>query len=357
MLGRLFKRDAGPFRLRIEGREGTVQVPPRTTLLQAALDEGVAFPHSCRAGGCATCKCRLVEGKVRELTDKSYLLSAEELRGNYILACQSIPRSDVTVAVQLNTDASEVKRVDGRVAGTRRLTHDILEVTLALDEPMPYRAGQYADLAVPGRIAVPRPYSFAGPAAAGETGRPVFHVRLLPGGELSGWLDAADRTGEGITLEGPYGDFWLRDSAAPMLCVAGGTGMAPLKALLEQALKEGVRRDVVYLFGARTQRDLYCLDEIAGLAEAWPAGFRFLPVLSEEPVDSDWRGLRGLVTDHLADAELGVAGRHAYLCGPPPMLDAAIETLRRLGVAERDIHFDKFLDRSPPAGGRVSPPA
>jgi len=346
MFGNLFKRDSGPFRLRIEGHEGAIEVPPKTTLLKAALDQGVPFPHSCRAGGCATCKCRLVEGKVKELTDKSYLLSAEELRDSYILACQSIPRSDVTVAVQLSPEAAEVKFVAGRVAGFRRLTHDILEVTLTLDEPMPYRAGQYADLSVPGRVSAPRSYSFAQPPARGEAARVVFHVRLLPGGELSGWLDAADRTGEEIALEGPYGDFWLRDGAAPLLCVAGGTGMAPLKALLKQAGKDRVRRDVVYLFGARTQRDLYCLDDMSRLAETWPAGFRFIPVLSEEPADSGWSGRRGLVTDHLDDAGLAVADREAYLCGPPPMLDAAIEALRGLGVAERDIHFDKFLDRS-----------
>lgn len=346
MFSKLFKRNHGPFRLRIDGRTELVDVPPKTTLLKAALDAGLPFPHSCRAGGCASCKCRLLDGKVKELTDKSYLLSAEELRSNYILACQSIPKSDVTVAVELGEPSPAVAAITGRIAATRRLTHDIMELTLGLDAPLPYRAGQYADLSVPGQIDAPRSYSFAQPPDSERPDRVVFHVRLLPDGEFSRWLDAGDRTGVAIKLEGPFGDFWLRESDAPLLCIAGGTGMAPVKALLEQALRDSVRRDVLYLFGARSQRDLYCLDEMTRLAEAWPAKFEFVPILSEEPADSDWQGRRGFVTDHLGDEELAVTGRHAYMCGPPPMLDAAIQALAKFGIADGDIHFDKFLDRS-----------
>ena len=122
--------------------------------------------------------------------------------------------------------------------------------------------------------------------------------------------------------------------------------MAPIKALLEQALRDGARRDVVYLFGARTQHDLYCLDEMAALERRWPADFRFVPVLSEESPTSDWEGRRGLVTEYLTESALEVASRHIYMCGPTPMLDAALGILAELGVAHDHIHFDKFLDRS-----------
>lgn len=355
MLSRLFKSPTDSFKLSIEQCSTVVNVPSKTTLLQAALDAGIPFPHSCRAGACGTCKCRLVEGKVRELTDKTYLLSAEELHANYILACQAIPKSDVRVIVD-NIDLSAsakaavhpLIRTSVRIAAIRRLTHDILELTIELDEPLRYTAGQYADLSVPGEIDEPRSFSFATPPEPAGVRRIVFHVRLLPGGQLSGWLAHADRLGTSVQLEGPYGDFWLRKSDAPILCLAGGTGMAPIKALLEQALRDGVCRDVVYLFGARTQRDLYSVEEMNALARAWPTGFRFVPVLSEEPANSGWSGRRGMVTEHLNDVAFNVPTRHAYMCGPPPMLDAALGILARLGVPQQRIHFDKFLDRSHP---------
>lgn len=344
MFDKLFNRQKGPLQLHIEGREDFVEIPPKTTILKAALDAGLPFPHSCRAGGCASCKCRLVSGKVKELTDKSYLLSAEELRSNFILACQSIPRSDVTIAVELGADSTKLTATEGRIARTRYLTHDIMEVTLALKEAMSYRAGQYADLSVPGAVSSPRSYSFARAPHSEQLTEAVFHVRLIPGGELSGWLAGSDRSGETVRLEGPFGDFWLREGNEGLLCLAGGTGMAPLKALLEQALEDRVQRDVLYLFGARSQRDLYCLEEMERFAEAWPASFQFIPVLSEEPENSGWQGRRGLVTEHLAEFDL--AGRHAYMCGPPPMLDAAMECLKTAGLSASNIHFDKFLDRS-----------
>ncbi len=353
MLSSLFKRRKVPYTLRIEGRAEPVPVPPRTTLLQAALDSGIAFPHSCRAGGCGTCRCRLLEGRVRELTDKSYLLSAEELQQNYILACQSLPRSDVRVRVpdlDLSAEAAAtvhpVVRTGGRIVAARRATHDILELELELEQPMPYTAGQYADLTIPHVLESPRSFSFAQAMDEDHPHRLLFHVRLLPDGAMSAWLGGGDRMGAKLRIDGPHGDFWLRPGRAPLLCLAGSTGMAPIKAMLEQALRDGVRRDVVYLFGARTRADLYCTEEIAALARRWPAPFRFFPVLSEEPAESGWEGRRGLVTEHLTDPGLGLTQRHAYMCGPPPMLDAALGILAELGVPHEHIHYDKFLDRS-----------
>jgi len=149
-----------------------------------------------------------------------------------------------------------------------------------------------------------------------------------------------------VELRGPFGDFRLRSGAAPMVCVAGGSGMAPIKALLEQAVADGAQRDCTYLFGARTQNDLYCQDDMAQIASQWKGTFRFIPVLSNEPEDSDWTGPRGLVTEFLSREVADLATCHAYMCGPPPMLDAAIEVLKQAGISADHIHFDKFLDKS-----------
>ncbi|HJO35704.1 MAG TPA: 2Fe-2S iron-sulfur cluster binding domain-containing protein [Gammaproteobacteria bacterium] len=349
MFGKLFKRDNGPFKLRIEGVAEPIEVDNKTFLLTAALDAGIPIPYSCRVGGCGTCKVRLLDGKVKEYTDKTYLLTPEQLQQNYILSCQAVARSDLSIAVDdLDLTASAEERItrSGRISAVAPLTHDILQLTIELDGPLSYRAGQYADLTVPGVIAEHRSYSFAGRPEPGGNRRVVFHVRKVLGGAFTEWLHGGAREGTELTVAGPGGDFWLRPNDAPMLCVAGGSGMAPLKALLEQAVVEGVQRDCTYLYGARTQQDLYCEAEMAQIAEQWQGRFEFVPVLSEEPEDSDWPGRRGLVTAFLQEGGRNLSEYHAYMCGPPPMLDAAIAELQAQGIGPANIHFDKFLDKS-----------
>lgn len=337
-------------------------------LLKAALDAGLDWPHDCRVGSCGTCRCRLLEGKVKELSDFSYVLDGEQLDNGVILACQSQLRSDVLIEVELGAGIeapAAIATVEGVLDRTRMLTHDIMELTIKLAhafphaaEPgqgAPYRAGQYADLLFPG-AALPRSYSFARAPENEADEELTFFVRKVPGGELTGWLFGEDRSGSPVTVSGPYGSFWLRDGSGPIICIAGGSGMSSIKALLEHAGNAGCQRDVVYLFGARTQQDLYCLEEMKALAARWDSGhsMRFIPVLSEEPQDSDWQGERGLVTELISRQELDWARTQAYLCGPPPMIDAAISVLREQDVAEADIHFDKFLDASSMPGGRKS---
>jgi toluene methyl-monooxygenase electron transfer component len=172
-------------------------------------------------------------------------------------------------------------------------------------------------------------------------------VRLVTDGELSGWLASTDRVGESINVDGPYGIFRMRETDVPVLCIAGGSGMAPIKAMIEQAIAEGRCRPVVYLYGGRTQADLYDSALIKALTTDWSAPIRFIPVLCEEPTGSPWQGARGFVTDFINTIDdFNLAGCQAYLCGPPMMIDAALPILSNAGVRGRDIYFDKFTDRS-----------
>lgn len=342
MLGFLFgkKSNAAPATARINGQAITLQ--PKETLLQAALREGIDFPHSCRVGGCATCKCKLVSGQVKELTETGYILSEAELDQGYILACQAVPKGDVSIEVDLSAQKAR-QQVSGRVLRQDKLTHDITALTVRLEAPLLWKAGQYAQLSVASLPGVVRSYSFADPVLPEGTAR--FFVREVPGGEFSTHVNRASLVGQAVTVDGPLGDFWLRpDAKAPLLMIAGGSGLAPVLAILKDALAQGVQRPVTLLFGARTQRDLYALDEIDALNRLSVAGLRFVPVLSEEPADSDWRGARGLVTQALTEASQGlvVPGCHAYLCGPPPMIDAALPLLMQQGVAREHIHADRF---------------
>ncbi len=351
----LFARK-GPFDAQVKSAGKVVTVQAGENLLKAALAAGIAWPHSCRVGSCGTCRARLVSGKIKPLVDFSYTLEDADLDAGMILACQTCLRSDIEVDVELEADAlatAAAAQVSGVISGYRHLTHDIVELRLQFEQPLPgYLAGQYAELLVPGITKEPRNYSFArapdneGPRSA------TFFIRQVPGGALTTWLLADDRSGTPVSVNGPFGTFYLREAEAPVLCVAGGSGLAPIKALLEQMAANGFRREVVFLFGARTQADLYCLEEMAEYERQSEGRLRFLPVLSAESEDSDWTGARGNCTDLITEWVPDAARYHAYLCGPPPMVDAALDVLKSTGVDSHHIHYDKFLDASHVRGGR-----
>lgn len=341
----LFK-SSKPKLVQIDGVDSPIEVSGKETILTAALKQGIRFPHNCRVGGCAACKCQLTSGKVKELTESAYILDQQDLENGYILACQSVPKTNLTIRVDNLINSGEsipVKKLAGQVVGQTRLTHDIVALDILLDEPIRYAAGQYAQITVPNEIDDARSYSFAcAPSTTGEA-MVKFYIRAVPDGQMSNWAQG-DINGCDVEVEGPYGDFYLRESDQPILCIAGGSGLAPVKALLEDALAYKNPRPVVFLFGARTQQDLYCMDQIQSIATQWAGDFTFIPVLSEEPTDSAWKGARGLVTDLLEQYVLPNA--QAYMCGPPPMLDAAEEKLQQLGVTPEQIFSDKFLDKS-----------
>lgn len=317
----------------------------RKVILNSALSAGLGFPHNCRVGSCTQCKCKLKSGKVRELTDSSYVLSAEDLKAGMILACQSIPETDLEIEVELTSGGDRLVETRGTIVGQKDLTHDIVELRVALDDPMPFKAGQYAEIRLE-EFSLSRNYSFAMAPKGQEAGELVFHVRKVPGGKFTEWLFAANRQETRLSMSGPFGDFYLRpaegEKPAPIVCVAGGSGMAPILSLLEQAKWAGETRDAVYLFGARTQSDLYAEEEIGRIQQGWRGSLNFKQVLSEEPENSSWSGARGYVTDELDKLELDWPEVQAYLCGPPAMIDAAIAKFSRLGVKPENIRYDKF---------------
>ncbi len=353
MLKRLFGKSAKTHTVQVEPFGATLTVGAKETVLMAALKAGLPYPFECQVGSCASCKSRLLEGDIKPLTDFAYVLEMDEINDGYILACQSLAKSDLKIRVDSVEDGFEpipVVTTQGTVSGVCNLTHDIFEVRITLDTPMDYRAGQYANLWVPG-FEEPRSYSFAAAPDPGGMSETTFHIRLVPGGEVSGWLEAGSAPGAQVKLEGPHGVFWLRPADAPILCIAGGSGMAPIKAILEQAARDNCRRPVRYLFGARTQADLYGGDDMQTLADTWSGDFSFSPILSEEPEDSEWPGARGMVTEGIGLLQgVELAKCHAYLCGPPPMIEAALPLLKDAGIHPRHILFDKFTDRSHTAG-------
>ena len=324
----------------------------KETILTAALRKNIDFPHSCRVGGCGRCKCKLLSGTVKELTEKAYLLTKEEINDGYILGCQSIPKNNVVIELPINKLAKQ--RATGTIAEQRQLTKDIFEISIELESAIEYRPGQYS-MVKPLTASFPaRAYSFAHALVSSNAGSGInnqaecrhvsFFVRAIPNGNLSHWLVAPDSLNQKVELSGGQGQFYLRASHEPLTCIAGGSGLAPIIALLEQALSQTQSRPVVLLFGARKQLDLYYLKEIEQLASQWPVEFKFIPVLSDEPQESDWAGKRGLVTDFLTEHVSKTS--EAYLCGPPQMIDTAVELLETQGVDRAKIFFDKFSDQT-----------
>jgi len=353
MLSSLFGKKPSSHVVRLTPANVEFRTEPKQTLLQAALNQGIAFPHDCRAGGCATCKCRLVRGKVKELTDKSYLLSAEELRENYVLACQSVPQGDVEVEVQLWEAGAlaDTQQSAACITHMTPVTDDIVHLTVEFEHALSFTPGQYCELSArEGSAAgVTRRYSFANvPESCGTSRRGEFFIRRVPGGRFTEWLANEAQPGDALDVAAPHGDFVLRESAGPILCIAGGSGLAPVLSMLRGALLSLPKpREVTLIFGARRRQDLYMLDAIEALRREWPTRFDFVPVLADEPAGSAWSGRRGLIGEHLPGV-LGstAAAQQAYLCGPPGMIDSCTGVLREAGVPETAIFFDKFLDQS-----------
>lgn len=340
MLSLFKKKDKPTFDAYIQSMDKTVSVKHRQTLLEAALEAGLDYPFSCGAGSCTTCKTKLIQGEYKDLSDMSLVLTEDDMKKGYILACQAIPKSDLIVTLE----PDESKEFSGEVSGYRKLTHDIVEVKIKLGEKMRYTAGQYADLAVSG-VKGSRSYSFASaPGAGGGNVEVTFHLRLVPGGEMTTWFHEKDRTGEKVKLRGPRGTFGWREQKSNLLCIAGGSGMAPIKGMLEDAAQKKMTKRIVYLFGARTNADLYALEDMDKLAQQLK--LEFVPVLSHEDAGSSWKGARGFVTEFIDKQSLDFADTAAFLCGPPPMIDAAIAKLNELGIGNQDIFFDKFTDKS-----------
>lgn len=317
-------------------------------LLKSALDQGMDYPHNCRVGVCGQCKTRLISGDVTPMVDLALSpLTNEEINEGYFLACQGKVRGDIEIEVKLGQHQPiPEQQVSGKVSLWRRLPGEVIELRIALDTPFFYEAGQYGFLAESGSF-VRRCFSFtdAPPAdpnvGANEVG---FLIKRLPGGEFSEWIFERDRTGTKMWLHGPYGIMGNDDIDADGLCIAGGTGLAPVLSIVEQRLSASATAVFTVVFGVQKQQDLFALDKLHALSEASPGRLQVVPVLSHEPVDSSWPGARGLVTAPLDD-KLGVdySNVSSFICGSLPMVEAVERRLLELGAQAERIHADKFI--------------
>jgi propane monooxygenase reductase component len=305
------------------------------SVLDAAFRHGYNLVYGCREGQCSACKAYLLEGEVVLKPYSTFALSESEESNGYTLMCRAMPEEDLVIEL-LHFDPDNYRLEnpirDGRatVTAVDALTHDIRRVELEVTEPRDFSfvPGQYVDLWVPGSDAR-RSFSMAN--LPGD-GRIELIVKRYPGGRFSGLLDGALAPGDELCFTGPYGAFHLRDTGRPILMVAGGSGMAPVLSLLRTLAADRSGRMVRFFYGARTDADLFHLDVVEELGAQLP-DFGFVPVTG--------RFVHEAVGEYLEAGEM--TDLEAYMCGPPPMIEAMEELLTDgHGVDDDRIFHDKF---------------
>jgi propane monooxygenase reductase component len=304
------------------------------TVLDAAFRQGYNLAYGCREGQCSACKCYLLSGEIDLERYSNFALSDTERGNGYALMCRARPESDVVIEL-LHYDPDNyrlenaIRDGTATVSAVAELTHDIVGLTLTVEEPADFSwlPGQYLDLHVPGDQDPPAKRSFSIASLPGSNTVELM-IKRYPGGRLSGLLGEEIDAGTQLRFTGPYGAFHLRRSERPILMIAGGSGLAPVLGVLRQLAEEGCARPVRFFYGAREERDLFALDEIAALSERL-TDFRFVTVTG--------RFVHEAVDEQLDEAECDV-----YMCGPPPMLEAAEAMLSRHGVDPARVFQDKF---------------
>ncbi|MGQ0845971.1 MAG: 2Fe-2S iron-sulfur cluster-binding protein [Sporichthyaceae bacterium] len=302
------------------------------TVLAGALRNNLLLRYGCQYGGCGTCKVRLVDGDVEE-PGSSFALTTQDREEDLILACASVPLEDCVLDVEPNGVSEEQfhsgdtsKPYETVVESVEYLTADIAGVRLRIvGDRMPFVAGQFVNVEIPGTALV-RTFSLANAPAADDVVELI--VKLYPDGAFSHFLRETAAPGTPVRVHGPYGQLRIRLSHRPVLMIAGGSGLAPILSLLRDCADRGFDRPITFFFGARSEADLYLQDEIAAVGARLPE-FAFHPVTD------------GFVTDAIT-AWSPTLAHDVYLCGPPPMISAAVPLLTGAGVRPRNVYFDAF---------------
>ena len=328
-----------------DGAETQLKVRPGETILDAGLREGLPLPYECRNGGCGVCLCTIEHGAV---TLRPYQLSAlpDAVREqSKALMCCAIPKGDIVIDVE-GLDHGGVgapKLHAGQVVGMERMAEDVMRLMIALPEgeAVQFAAGQYINIVLDDGHR--RPFSFANPPH--ENALVELHVRRIPGGRFTTHVFEEMGLGDMVRFEGPLGSFTMNEGARPILFVAGATGFAPIKSIVEDAFHRGLNRPMRLYWGVRQRQDLYLLD----LAKQWEReheNFRVIPVLSDPQPQDKWRGRTGLVHEAMLEDFGDLVGYEVYVCGSLRMVEAAVPAMMAQGLSQSACFTDAFLPSS-----------
>jgi Na+-transporting NADH:ubiquinone oxidoreductase subunit F len=317
-----------------------INVSGDETLLNTLSLNKIFIPSAC--GGkatCGYCKCKVVEGGGPIKPTEEPFLSEKDREEGLRLSCQVKVRGNMEILIP--EELLNAKAYKAKVVEITPLTYDIKLVKFKLIEPeeMAFKPGQYAQIRVPG-IDIIRAYSIA--SNPSMTNLLEFIIRLVPKGQATTFVHMALEVGDILTITGPYGDFYLKeDSDKDIICIAGGSGKAPIRAILFYLKDRGMNRKVKYFFGAKTKKDLYYTDEFTELEKEY-ANFQYIPALSEPLPEDNWDGDVGLITDVVDRYCKDLQDSEAYLCGSPGMINACIKVLIKNNINMQNVYYDKF---------------
>ena len=337
------------FEITIKPSDHRFECEADETILAGAVRAGLLLPYGCRDGACASCKSRILSGDVDYGIHQASTLTDNEKTQGYVLPCVAKPRSNLTLECREVRRAGDIqiRKLPARIEKIELPAPEVAIVSLKLpaNERLQFLAGQYIDiLQKEGRR---RSFSLATPPH--NDGFLQLHVRHMPNGAFTEHLFADQPIKEIIRIEGPHGAFYLREqSDKPMIFVAGGTGFAPIKSVIEHAFHQRIVRTMVLYWGQRTKRDLY----LPELPLSWAANhpnFKYVPVLSEPLPDDEWTGRTGLVHQAVLDDYSDLSGHQVYACGAPVMVDAARRDFTQLRKLPPDEFFaDSFVSAVQP---------
>jgi CDP-4-dehydro-6-deoxyglucose reductase, E3 len=319
-----------PLQITIKPSEHSFACDDGETVLAAAMRADLMIPYGCRNGACGTCKGRILDGAVDYGAHQPGTLTEAEKAQGLALFCVAKPKTPLTIEVREVRRAGDIqiRKLPCRVEKIDKPAPDVAIVALKLpaNERLQYLAGQYIDLLLKDG----RRRSFSIATAPEDDALLELHIRHVPGGYFSGALFNEYKGREILRFEGPLGTFYLReDSDKPIILVAGGTGFAPIKAVIEHALRHDLQRPMVLYWGVRSSRDLY-LPDLPGTWQAKHPDFRFIPVLSDPLPEDRWSGRTGLVHKAVMTDFPDLSGYQVYACGGPAMIDAARHDFRTL---------------------------
>lgn len=336
--------DYGTCHIDINGGEKSLEVPGGMSVLSALSLHNIFIPSACGGGGsCGLCKLKITAGGGPVLATEEPHLSPVERKQNVRLSCQVKIRNDIRIEIPV--EYFRVRKYSARVEALTPLTHDIRLLRLNLLEPgtIDFTPGAYIQLEAPAYGSNPDPVYRAYSVASDPEDHAHIEliIRLVPKGICTTWVFEHLKVGDMVNLNGPHGEFRLQDTGAEMIFIAGGSGMAPFRSILQHMRNQGIQRRCRYFFGAVKRRDMFYLDEMR-VFEKDLYDFRFIPALSSPDPEDHWDGEIGLITEVVSRHYPDCTGREAYLCGSPGMIDACVKVLTGNGMAEKQIFYDKF---------------
>jgi len=330
-----------------------IEVAENQTILRAAAEQGIMLMHGCKEGQCASCKSFVLDGDdIEHDRYSTFALPDYELEEGYTLLCRAHAYEDLTIELlhydeDMIRSGLPIQQGVVEVVSKDPVTHDMRHLVVKLIEPegIKFFPGQYLDFTIPGTDEV-RSFSMANTTSR-DGGRLEFVIKVYPDGRFSRFLADTLAVGDRLDITGPFGVFTLREGDNDLVFVGGGAGMAPILSLLRSMAERGLQRKATFFYGARTKKDLCFEAELHELQEKLP-DFKYVPALSEPGDDDGWDGETGLITDVVKRLASDLSGAHAYVCGPPPMVEAALPLLATLGVEEKRIYYDKFTTTGEP---------